>query len=167
MKLSARRIRTACSLVAYVLGDETRNYVSQGLLPRAMYTAPVHGMNLRELASFRTSIGAGTGPRSTLTSLTLKLLLHDMEVMHKVIAAPMFRYAMEVWYANLRSYNADMHPRAELAVPTEDLVKGWSAVNPPAATSRTKRGTLAAVGIAAERARLTLNTATLWTSRTN
>ena len=78
MRMSAARVATACKQrhrlgqLLSVLGDSVRNYATQGIAPRAMYTVPVHGMNLRELATFRTAIGAGGNPRTKLSSLTLK-----------------------------------------------------------------------------------------------
>ena len=126
-KVAARRHRLRT--LAKSGGCAATKVARSGCRPAALYGAEVVGVPCSLLLSLRRTMAASTIPRAKGRSLDVTLQLSDLEVTKEATAAPICRWAREVWQASMLIAEQDgslSKPKSR-ALSSRKLVNLWYA----------------------------------------
>ena len=123
---------------------KARKVVTAGAVPSALYGAPVTGVCDSLLLSLRRTAASAATPVAQGRSLDVTLALNQLEVTGHATAAPMVRYAQEVWQAT--------SPWTTRAFDIRLLRQMWEDAKPGDVSSwRNAKGPLAAAALSGKR----------------
>jgi len=132
-----RRMRS----LAQAAGSKAATIARTGLRPAALYGTEVYGMSDSLLLCQRRTHASAVIPRARGRSLTVTLAINEVEPAEEATAAPIVRWAKEVWHASVLrradvlsdAYNRVVPKAGALTV--EELCSAWTSVQPELCTT--------------------------------